>query len=126
MHIPVIGNGDIKTPQDMDEIFRHTNCDGIMIGRAARGNPWLFAELSAHFCGTAAPQKITPNERTAMILRHLDMLIADKGEYIGLREMRKHAAWYTKGQVGGTKLRDKINRAESVAEFKNFILGCVE
>ena len=116
--IPVIGNGDIRTGDDMRKIFRQTGCDGVMIGRAAQGNPWIFAELAATYREEAPPAPPTDAERRAMILRHLDMLIKDKGEYIGLREMRKHAAWYTKGQVGGTKLRDAFNRAETVADFK--------
>ena len=119
--IPVIGNGDIRTAKDMREIFARTKCDGVMIGRAAQGNPWLFGELAVAFCGDSLPPAPTAAERAELMLKHLRLLVADKGEYIGLREMRKHAAWYTKGQTGSTKLRDKINRAATLEEFTALI-----
>ncbi len=115
--IPVIGNGDIRSIKDMRDIFAKTKCDGIMVGRAAQGNPWLFGQLIAAFNRKPLPNAPTAAERTAIMLKHLSLLVADKGEYIGLREMRKHAAWYTKGQVGGTKFRDQINRAATLEKF---------
>ena len=88
-----------------------------MIGRAAMGNPWIFKRLNYYL----ENNKIMPNpsleERFDTIRQHLDLLLKFKGEYIGIREMRKHAAWYTKGLVGGAELRDKINRAESKEDF---------
>ena len=119
--IPVIGNGDVCSATDLQKIFAVTRCDGVMIGRAAQGNPWIFAALAAAYAKQSPPSPPTSYERAGMMLTHMDMLIADKGEYTGLREMRKHAAWYTKGQPGGAKLRDRINRAETREEFAAII-----
>ena len=118
VRIPVIGNGDVRTVEDLDRIQRETHCDGVMIGRAAQGNPWIFREFTEYLrSGTRLPPP-TKEERAAMILRHLDLLLACKGDYIGPREMRKHATWYTKGQPGGAALRNLFNRAESREDFE--------
>lgn len=115
--IPVIGNGDIRTPQDAAHMLTETGCDGIMVGRGAQGNPWLFRQI-IHYLETGnilpAPSM---NDRLALLLLHLDMLIAHKGEYIGLREMRKHAAWYTKGLPHSAELRQHFNQAETKEDF---------
>lgn len=117
VRIPVIGNGDIRTCSDVERIFRQTGCDAIMIGRAAQGNPWIFQMIS-HYLNTGEElPAVTLEERKKLILRHLDMLIAYKGDYIGPREMRKHAAWYTKGLPGSAELRFKFNQAETREEF---------
>lgn len=115
--IPVIANGDVCDEKSLDAIISETNADGVMIGRAAMGNPWIFKRLN-HYIKTG--EKLPPptlEERFNVIRRHLDLLLEFKGEYIGIREMRKHAAWYTKGLIGGAELRDKINRAESKEDF---------
>ncbi len=115
--IPVIANGDIRDEASLDAIINETGTDGVMIGRAAMGNPWIFKQLG-HYLQTG--KKLPPPtlaERAAVIHRHLDLLLKFKGEYIGIREMRKHAAWYTKGLSGGAELREKINRAETREEF---------
>ena len=115
--IPVIANGDIRDEESLNEIIKETNADGVMIGRAAMGNPWIFKRLN-HYINTG--EKLNPptlEERFKIIRRHLDLLLQFKGEYIGIREMRKHAAWYTKGLIGGAELRDKINRAETKEDF---------
>lgn len=116
--IPVIANGDVRTLEDLDRIRRETGCDGVMIGRAAQGNPWIFRQFTEYLrTGRRLPPP-TMKERADMILRHLDLLLAYKGDYIGPREMRKHATWYTRGQVGGGEIRNLFNRAETREDFK--------
>ena len=116
--IPVIANGDIRTTADLVRVFRETACDGVMIGRAAQGNPWIFRTFRTFLETGAEPPPPTVEERGALLLRHLDMLIQYKGDYIGAREMRKHATWYTKGMTGGGELRDAFNRAETREDFQ--------
>lgn len=116
--IPVIANGDIRTTADLSRVFRETACDGVMIGRAAQGNPWIFRTFRTFLETGAEPPPPTVEERGALLLRHLDMLIQYKGDYIGAREMRKHATWYTKGMTGGGDLRDAFNRAETREDFQ--------
>jgi len=115
--IPVIANGDIRTEENLDEIRFVTGCEAVMIGRAAEGNPWIFKRLT-HYAKTGeklgAPSK---REIAETMLRHLTLLVEFKGEYIAVREMRKHAAWYTKGMTGGAKLRDIFNKIESKENF---------
>ena len=115
--IPVIANGDVRDEESLEAIINVTGADGVMIGRAAMGNPWIFKRLN-HYLTTG--EKLNPptlEERITVIKRHLDLLLRLKGEYIGIREMRKHAAWYTKGLIGGAELRDQINRAEFKDDF---------
>ena len=115
--IPVIGNGDIRSPQDAAKMLTEKGCDGIMIGRGAQGNPWLFHQIVYYLeTGQLLPPP-TMHERLALILRHLDMVIEHKGEYIGIREMRKHAAWYTKGLPHSAELRHCFNQAETKEGF---------
>jgi len=116
--IPVIANGDIRTTADLSRVFRETACDGVMIGRAAQGNPWIFRTFRTFLETGAEPPPPTVEERGTLLLRHLDMLIQYKGDYIGAREMRKHATWYTKGMTGGGELRDAFNRAETREDFQ--------
>lgn len=117
VHVPVIANGDVRTIEDLEGIRRQTGCDGVMIGRAAQGNPWIFRQFTEYLrTGKRLPPP-TMRERADMILRHLDLLLEFKGDYIGPREMRKHATWYTKGQVGGAELRNFFNRAETREDF---------
>lgn len=119
--VPVIANGDIRTTDDLSRVFRETGCDGVMIGRAAQGNPWIFKSFRSFLeTGVETPPP-TIEERGALILRHLDMLIQYKGDYIGAREMRKHATWYTKGMKGGGNLRDAFNRAETREDFQEIV-----
>ena len=117
VNIPVIGNGDVRTCQDLDRMFSQTKCDAVMIGRAAQGNPWIFQKMSHYLKTGEELPKVTIEERKNLILRHLDMLIAYKGDYIGPREMRKHATWYTKGLPHSAELRLKFNQAETREEF---------
>ena len=118
--IPVIGNGDVDCYESACRMLDETGCDGVMIGRAAQGNPWIFEELVAKSEGREW-NKPTREEVAKMILRHAAMLIDCKGEYIGSREMRKHAAWYTKGYKGSSQFRGKLNEAESLEDLKRLM-----
>ena len=121
VNIPVIVSGDIRRPADLARALDITGADAVMIGRGAQGNPWIFPQL-IHWLHTGAelpPPTLT--ERAQVILRHLDLLVGYKGEYIGIREMRKHAAWYTRGLKGSAELRERFNRAASREEFVNIL-----
>lgn len=119
--IPVIGNGDINTPEDAIAMGRQTGCDGFMIARGAQGNPWIFAQLNHYFqTGTHLP-KPTPSEMTEMVLRHAKMQIEFKGVLMGMREMRKHAAWYTGGYKHAARLRSRINEVETYEQLEELL-----
>jgi tRNA-dihydrouridine synthase B len=119
--IPVIGNGDIRSPEDACEMMKQTGCDGIMIGRAAQGNPWIFAQIN-HFLDTGKKLLLpTRAEKIEMIRRHFNLMLQVKGEYLAIREMRKHAAWYTKGMPGSAELRCSFNQAESKEAFLDVV-----
>lgn len=113
--IPVIGNGDIDSPEAARAIFSQTGCDGIMIGRGLQGNPWLVSQI---LYGKPKP---TIEEVVAMILRHARMQIEFSGEYLGIRQMRKHVAWYTVGYPGSSKLRGMVNQVESMAALEELL-----
>ncbi len=122
--IPVIGNGDIRTPEDAERMFRETGCDAVMIARGARGNPWIFRQAQAFFDGapeTEWKRRPDAEELKATILRHADLQIAFKGDYIGIREMRKHVTWYTAGRPNSAKLRAEASKIESVEELKELL-----
>jgi nifR3 family TIM-barrel protein len=109
--VPVFGNGDIWEPQDADRMIKETHCDAVMIARGALGNPWLFQRVSRYLgTGEVVPMP-DPVERMRLAREHLTLAIADVGEYTGVREMRKHLAWYTKGLPGAATFREKINQA---------------
>lgn len=115
--IPVIGNGDIRTPEDAVRMLTETLCDAVMIGRGAQGNPWLFRQVTHYLeTGETLPGPDL-EERLAVLLRHFDMLVAFKGEYTGVREMRRHAAWYTKGLRHSAELRLRFNQAVTREDF---------
>lgn len=121
--IPVIGNGDIFTPQDAERLLHTTGCDGIMIGRGAQGNPWIFQRVLHYLhTGELLPEP-TAEERVEKALRHAEMLIGYKGEYIGIREMRKHMAWYMKGLPGAAELRGKLNGTENLEEMEALLMA---
>ncbi|MEG1413053.1 MAG: tRNA dihydrouridine synthase DusB [Acidaminococcaceae bacterium] len=120
VHIPVFGNGDIRSAADGLEMLASTGCDGLMVGRGADGNPWLFAELKAALLGAPLPGPVTVAARFALVLRHLQMLIAFKGEKIAVKEMRRHACTYTKGLPGSAAYRSRfheVNTAMDVAKL---------
>lgn len=115
--IPVIANGDARDYETFDKILQITKADGVMIGRACQGNVWLIGDLINYFRTGKKNSPPSLAERVKIMRRHFDKLIDFKGENIAVREMRKHAAWYTKGLRGGAEFRNNFNRAESVDEF---------
>jgi tRNA-dihydrouridine synthase len=138
--IPVIGNGDVKTGADAMRMMEETGCDGVMIARGALGNPWIFREACCLWdqasaliqtgtqtqlgeqgegaCGFTPP---TVEERIRQLLQHIDMVCADKGERMGVREMRKHIGWYTKGIHGAAQIRREANTIDSAEELKRLL-----
>ncbi len=118
LQIPVIGNGDVTDGPSAKALYEETGCDGIMIARAAQGNPWIFHQIG-YFLENgeemAAPSK---KEIYDMVLRHADLMLECKGEYIGIREMRKHVSWYTTGFPGAARFRARVNQMESMEELK--------
>ncbi len=121
--IPVIGNGDILTAQDVLKMSAQTGCDGFMIGRGAQGNPWIFQQI-LHYLETGEElAKPTMQEVTQMLLRHAKSQIAFKGELTGMREMRKHAAWYTSGYKNSAALRRQINAVETYAQLEELFFA---
>lgn len=121
--IPVIGNGDIKSEQDAVRMFDETGCDGLMIGRAAQGNPWLFKRIKTYFETGEVLPKPTYAEIFEMILRHARLQVKYKGEYLGIREMRKHVGWYTEGLPYSAKLRNNVNQIETYAQLEEMFLA---
>ena len=117
LRIPVIANGDVRNVQDMIKIRQVTGCEAVMVGRAAQGNPWIFRQLTEYLRSGAVLPGPTMDERKEVIIRHLDMLLKFKGDYIGPREMRKHATWYTKGIKGSAELRCLFNQAVCRDDF---------
>lgn len=119
--IPVIGNGDIFTPQDAYRMQQETGCDGLMIARGAQGNPWIFAQIN-HFLETGEElPKPSAKEMVDMVLRHAKMQIAFKGEFTGMLEMRKHAAWYTGGYKHASRLRSLLNEVETYEQLEELL-----
>lgn len=116
--IPVIGNGDILTAKDAILMKEQTNCDGFMIGRGAQGNPWIFHQILHYFETGEQLLKPSMEEMIKTLIRHAKMQIECKGDYIGIREMRKHAAWYTSGYHNSSKIRGRINEVENVQQLE--------
>lgn len=119
--IPVIGNGDVTGSLAAEQLLEETGCDGVMIGRGCQGNPWIFRELNEYEETGKVPHRPSKKEIKEMMLRHAQLQIEVKGDYLGIREMRKHVAWYTKGMEGSAKLRDEINRVESYEELEKLL-----
>lgn len=119
--IPVIGNGDVTSPERAQALMDETGCDGVMIGRAARGNPWIFRETAAYLATGKKPEPPSRTEKKEMILRHCELQLQYKGEYTGIREMRKHIAWYTAGLPHSARLRGKVNEIESMDALKSLL-----
>jgi len=119
--IPVIGNGDIKTPEDAKRIFEQTNVDGIMIARGTLGNPWIFKQIK-EYLETGTYSKITNDELLKVMLEHIDLEVKEKGEYTGIREMRKHISFYLKGLKDASEMRNRVNRIENKEELKQTLI----
>lgn len=120
--IPVIGNGDIVDGISAKRMLEQTNCDGLMIGRGVQGNPWIFREIKAYLEEGIVLPRPDKAEMQEVILKHAHMQLECKGEYTGIREMRKHISWYTKGMPNSARLRNEINSIEDFAQLEN----CVE
>ncbi len=121
LSIPVIGNGDITSPEAAEKMMKETGCDGVAVGRAARGNPFIFKDLKDYFSTGSYQGKPDWDTLKATIRRHLDLEIEYKGEYIAVREMRKHVAWYTAGYPGSAAIRRGVNELESLEAFHEFL-----
>ena len=111
--VPVIGNGDIVTEEDAVHMLEYTGCDGLMIGRGALGNPYIFDRIAYFLDNGSKMAEVSDEIKKQDIIWHMKHLIAEKGEYTGTREARKHIAWYIKGKPGSAQLRDEVNRAET-------------
>lgn len=115
--IPVIGNGDVTDAQSAERLLTQTGCDGVMIGRAARGNPWIFSQVAAYLEDGTVLSKPDIEEVKKTILEHARLQLETKGEYTGIREMRKHVSWYTTGYPNSARLRQVVNLTESFEEL---------
>ena len=118
---PVIGNGDVVSGESAISMMKQTGCDGVMIGRGAQGNPWIFSELLEYEKTGIMPERPSNEALKEMMLRHARMQIRFKGAYLGIREMRKHVAWYTTGLPNSAKLRGEINAVESYEELEELL-----
>lgn len=119
--IPVIGNGDVDSPQKAKQMLEETGCDGIMVARAARGNPWIFREITSYLENETIPERPTGEEMYEMIMEHGKLMLECKGEYTAVREMRKHVSWYTVGYPNSARLRGMINSLESMEELERCV-----
>ncbi|MFQ9697413.1 MAG: tRNA dihydrouridine synthase DusB, partial [Zhenhengia sp.] len=125
VNIPIVGNGDVREPQDAKRMMDYTGCDGVLIARAAQGNPWIFSRTNHYFkTGEVLPEP-TLEERIPVILKHAQMLVAHKGEFIGVREMRTHLTAYVKGIHGATGFRRRLTAVETLDDIK-FLLEDIQ
>ena len=118
--IPVIGNGDIKSPEDAEKIFEETNCDGIMISRASLGNPWIFEDIQNYFLNKPI-RVIDKKEILDVILQHIDLEVQDKGENVGIKEMRKHICYYLENMKNASEIRNTINHLDTKNEDESVL-----
>lgn len=121
VRIPVIGNGDVFTAEDAKRLVDTTGCDGIMVARGAKGNPWIFREITEYLDTGRKPERPSVEELKEMILRHGRMMLNFKGELAGMLEMRKHVSWYTAGYPNSAALRNDINMVSSMEELEALI-----
>lgn len=116
--IPVIGNGDVDSGEKAAQMLAQTGCDGVMIGRAAQGNPWIFREVTQYLENGTVPPRPSNAEKQDLVLRHAALQLQYKGEYTGVREMRKHLAWYTAGMPHSAAFRGRINQLETMEQLR--------
>ncbi len=119
--IPVMGNGDVDSPQKARAMMEETGCDAVMIGRAARGNPWIFSRVRSYIIEGTLKDFPDREQVRQMVLRHARLLVEYKGEYTGIREMRKHVAWYTAGMPHSARLRREVNQLEKYEDLEKLL-----
>lgn len=119
--VPVIGNGDIFTPMDAKHMLEYTGCDAVMVARGVRGNPWLFRQIKAYLEEGKLREGPSVDEVMETILRHAKLQLQYKGEYIGMREMRKHVAWYMHGFPNAAAFRNDVNHVETIEDLENLL-----
>ena len=119
--IPVIGNGDVTDCISAKRLMEETGCDGIMIGRASRGNPWIFEQIQSYLSTGVLPEAVSKEEMRQTILEHAKLMVQYKGEYMAIREMRKHVSWYTAGMKNSAAFRGKINTMETMEELTDSV-----
>lgn len=124
--IPVIGNGDLVKPEDVIRMKEKTGCDAFMIGRGAKGNPFIFSQMKTYFEKGYVPRRPELTDMVKVMLRHARMMVEYKGEYTGIHEMRKHVAWYTTGFPNSSKLRDEVNHVENFEELQGLLNSWVD
>ena len=115
--IPVIGNGDVNSAERAKKLYEHTGCDMIMVGRGALGNPWLFDEINQYLKTGTIPPKPTPEEKLSVMVKQIERMCELKGEYLGIRQSRKHIVWYLKGFRGAASLRNEAGHTSSLEEL---------
>ena len=126
LSIPVIGNGDIFCAQDAERMFEYTGCDAVMVARGAQGNPWLFAQIHELLEDGEVITAPSPEDKLRTALEHVEMLIADKGESRGIKEARKHLAWYIKGMRGASHLKTEIFRISDFATMRSALVSYID
>ena len=120
VNIPVIGNGDVKTPEDAKRMLEETKCDGVMISRGSLGNPWIFEQVN-DYLNTGKYRIIDLKEKRKVLLDHINLEVEEKGEVTGIKEMRKHVCFYIKGEKNASEIRDKINHLDTKIEVEDAI-----
>jgi tRNA-dihydrouridine synthase B len=122
LHIPLIANGDIDSPERARQVLDSTGADAIMIGRAAQGRPWIFQDIAAYLATGAKPAAPSTERIRDLVLEHLDLLYSFYGDYAGVRIARKHIAWYSRGLPGATGLRERINRVDNASDQRDLAM----
>lgn len=121
MSIPVIGNGDVKTPEDAKRMLDETGCDAVMVGRGAQGNPWLFSAIASYLSSGSYQREVPAREKLEIILRQYSLMEQYKGKHKALLEMRKHTAWYLHGLSGSAKIKSEIFQTQDLADAKKIL-----